>query len=357
MTNNTDDRETLKAKIAESQAQQRQRKPPPNYTSRREQIRLFVLCGMLMLVLIMMNEARKPATWDFLWAGEQVTAEPEEPIDTRIELDAQPVLPVDGFVAEKTEAPLAINAAATFVPEVTPELLAPIKDNTVLRAAENEAWLAMLGALNTRTAEEVDSLSIGNVGFAQLFRQTDFYRGQVVTVEGTVRRLEAIAPRENEHGIEQLYRWILQPRGGASAPIVIYSIEKPEQLEVGDDLREPCSFTGFCFKRWAYAAGDGTRVAPLLLAKTPSWQPPTPTAPVELPSLNTIVIALLSLAALSAVIATMVYRSTNVRRADIDRLRVLENDLSNELRDEDVLPATADALRALAESSSEAEQS
>lgn len=351
------DNETLKAKIAQSQAQQRQRRPPRNFASRREQIRLFVLCGMLMLVLIMMNEARKPSTWDFLWAGEQETVEPEDPIDTRIDLDEQPVLPVDGFIAEKPQTdPSPTDSNAELVPEVTPELLAPIKDNTVLRAAENDAWLAMLGALQSRTSEEVDSLSIGNVGFAQLFRQTDFYRGQVVTVSGTVRRLEAITPRENEHGIDQLYRWILQPRGSSSAPIVIYSIEKPAQLDIDDDLREPCSFTGFCFKRWAYVAGDGTRVAPLLLAKTPAWQPPTPPAPVELPSVESIVISLLSLAALAAVISTMVHRSANVKRADIDRLRMLENDLG-ELENENVLPGPADALRAMAETSDEAAKS
>ncbi len=350
----TDDK-TMKAKIADSRSKQRRRKPPPNYASRREQVRLLVLCGMLMLVLVMMNEARKPSTWDFLWAGEQVQ-EQEEPIDTRIELGTPPLLPVDGFVAEKPQPNPVANTAARFVPEVTPELLSPIKDNTVLRAAENDAWLAMLGALHTRTSEEVDSLSIGDVGFAQLFRQTDFYRGQIVTVGGTVRRLEAITPRENEHGIEHLYRWILQPRGGASAPIVVYTIEKPSQLQVGDDLREPCGFTGFCFKRWAYPAGDGTRVAPLLLAKTAAWVPPTPTAPVKLPSVGAIAISLLTIAVLSAAIATWVHRSTNVKREDIERLRMPENDLG-ELRNENVLPGTADALRALAESSNETEQS
>ena len=129
-----------------------------------------------------------------------------------------------------------------------------------------------------------------------------------------------------------------------------------DRLDIDDDLREPCSFTGFCFKRWAYVAGDGTRVAPLLLAKTPAWQPPTPPAPVELPSVESIVISLLSLAALAAVISTMVHRSANVKRADIDRLRMLENDLG-ELENENVLPGPADALRAMAETSDEAAKS
>ena len=42
---------------------------PPNYFSRREQYRLLVMCGMLMLVLVMMNEVRKPQMWRWMWAG------------------------------------------------------------------------------------------------------------------------------------------------------------------------------------------------------------------------------------------------------------------------------------------------
>lgn len=41
--------------------------PPPDYTSRATRIKLFVLVGSLMLVLVMMNEARKPDNWK--WMG------------------------------------------------------------------------------------------------------------------------------------------------------------------------------------------------------------------------------------------------------------------------------------------------
>ena len=40
---------------------------------------------------------------------------------------------------------------------------------------------------------------------------------------------------------------------------------------MGDNMREDAEFTGFFFKRLAYVAKDGSRTAPLLLAKTATW--------------------------------------------------------------------------------------
>lgn len=325
------------------------RRPPRNYFSRREQVRLLLLCSLLMLVLVMMNEARKPENWDWLWAEDHAVAATPQPesIDTKIE-NIERALPADGFTAEVPQSPVVSRDVVAYLPEITPELLSTIKDNTVMRAAENEAWMTMLLALQSRTTQQIRSQSRGKVGFAQLFRQTDFYRGQLVTVAGTVLRLEAIAARENEHGISQLYRWILRPQGG-DAPIVIYSLEKPTQLALGDGLREPCSFTGFCFKRWAYPAADGTRVAPLLLAKAPEWSPPAPLVSTALPSAATVLTSVCALVAISTVIAIAVYRASNVTRADIDRLRLAESDLEDDLLCEDILPSTAEALRLLAQ--------
>ena len=47
------------------------RRSPPNYLARKTQWRVFTLVGLLMLVFWMMDEARKPATWRWLW-GEKV---------------------------------------------------------------------------------------------------------------------------------------------------------------------------------------------------------------------------------------------------------------------------------------------
>ena len=42
---------------------------PPNYFSRRVQLRLLMLVGLLMLTITMMFEAAKPSRWYWLWGG------------------------------------------------------------------------------------------------------------------------------------------------------------------------------------------------------------------------------------------------------------------------------------------------
>ncbi|MGE0757975.1 MAG: hypothetical protein AB7O38_13185 [Pirellulaceae bacterium] len=56
---------------------------PIDYRSRRIRVQLFVLTAALMAVLVGMNEARKPETWRWLWAGD--TSVIEEPVDTRVD--------------------------------------------------------------------------------------------------------------------------------------------------------------------------------------------------------------------------------------------------------------------------------
>ncbi|MCH2120502.1 MAG: hypothetical protein MK136_04675 [Pirellulaceae bacterium] len=58
------------------------RNRPPNYGSRSMQFRLLVLVGGLMLVLVMMDEARKPENW--MWMGFNAEAPDEENQDTRV---------------------------------------------------------------------------------------------------------------------------------------------------------------------------------------------------------------------------------------------------------------------------------
>lgn len=374
-----------KSSSIDSAGSSNRRQPPPNYFSRREQFRLLILCSMLMLVLVMMNEARKPATWKWLWGNEVNTAGSTEtdsnrPIETRVATRKRN-LPIDGFTstpnvetnleaqtnletqtsleAETTpssddpptpdaQTSVGLVAESNYLPGISVQLLSSIEDNTVMRAKENEAWLTMLSILKQRTQDELVSLSTAHVGFSQLYRQTDTYRGKLVTVEGFVRRLEEIQPRENDAGIDQLFRWIVQPNGGANSPLVIYSLEKPTAFTVGDDLSNYCQFTGFYFKNWAYGAGDGTRIAPLLLAKTATWESPAPAEPISLPSTNQVIGMLFGCILFSTIIAFVVYRSSIRKSKEIERVRTAIAGDVNRLHDENVLPSVQESLQALA---------
>jgi hypothetical protein len=329
------------------------RQPPPNYFSRKEQYRLLLLCATLMFVLAMMNEARKPSTWNWMWGTPtmEATASAETPVNTRLKDDARS-LPPDGFTLSDQSGQRIVppNGDIGFLPGISDELPAPIQDNTVMRAAENEAWQTMLHILGEMPQDEITSLSSANIGFAQLFRQTEIYRGHLITVKGTTHRVEPIQPRDNEAGIEQLFRWIIAPGGGSNSPIVIYSLEKPDGIAMGDDAREEVEFTGFCFKRWAYEAGDGTRVAPLILAKTATWYPPKPAAPARLPSAPMIASGLLALVVLATIIALVVYKSSVVERPEVRRMRHSADSELHELNDDEILPSTSAVLRKLSDS-------
>ena len=72
--------------------------PLPDYGSKRVQIRLMAVVASLLLVLSLMNEARKPETWDWMWKGGRGSSQSEEAaeqqeIDTRFVRPPSPLSP------------------------------------------------------------------------------------------------------------------------------------------------------------------------------------------------------------------------------------------------------------------------
>ncbi|MCA9121278.1 MAG: hypothetical protein H6822_21480 [Planctomycetaceae bacterium] len=197
--------------------------------------------------------------------------------------------------------------------------LAAIRDDMVWRPEEQTAWFRSFEKLKSLTDRELKEQSLGSVGFVQLFRQTNEYRGKLVTVRGTAELAYHVPAPKNDLGIERYYVFWLRPSDGADAPLVAYALELPPGFpNVGSDhtnLREEMTFTGYFFKRWAYGARDGIRTAPLVLANRPSWQPAKPIFSAERPSVGMMVVAVLAIALLAVAIAWWVYKSSNARMA------------------------------------------
>ncbi|MDA1053920.1 MAG: hypothetical protein O3C40_26010 [Planctomycetota bacterium] len=197
--------------------------------------------------------------------------------------------------------------------------LAAIRDDMVWRPEEQTAWFRCFEKLMALTDQDVKRQSLGNVGFVQLFRQTNEYRGELVTVTGTAELAYHVPAPKNDLGIERYYVFWLRPGDGSDAPIVAYALELPAGFpSVGSthtNLREEMTFTGYFFKRWAYGSRDGIRTAPLVLVKQPAWQPAPPLLSSERPSPWTIIAALLAVALLAISIARWVYKSSNSRVA------------------------------------------
>ncbi len=284
----------------------------PNYASRAVQYRLLVVVFTLMIVFVLMGEAAKPSNWYWLSGSgaEQAEADnqalPEEKIDTRIAtrraLPSGVVLlpPVANISADSGgEAPLGINLSR----------FQDIQDDTVFQAQESELWFETLAALGKLRQSHVALADAPRVGFTQLFRQPDQYRGKFVTVRGTVRRAHFLQAHQNEQQISGYWQCWLFP-DGTTNPIVVYALKMPAEFPQGMALAESVTFHGVFFKRWAYQAQGGLMTAPLVLAATGAWQPPPTRPPVILPSMGLLVAFVIGVSIASGLLAWAVYRQS-----------------------------------------------
>jgi hypothetical protein len=199
-------------------------------------------------------------------------------------------------------------------PGVSVEQLQTIRDDTVFRRAETEAWFSWFGLLTSAVEmKSVAGIQPTPVNFLQLFRQPDENRGRLVRVSGVVRRAHQVAAQPNDQGIAHFYQCWLFPDEVGGNPIVIYALDMPDGFPIGMGLREEVAFTGLFFKRWAYQAKGGIMTAPLVLAANGAWTPrPLPT-PIRLPSLPWVAAALGLAAVVGGGIAWLVYQQSNAQ--------------------------------------------
>jgi hypothetical protein len=110
------------------------------------------------------------------------------------------------------------------------------------------------------------------VTFAHLFEEPHKYRGEVIHVEGRLRRVRSFdAPKfiEEAHGIKVLYEgWLFEPDVYGANPRCVVFTDLPPGIVVGEDIDHRVAFDGYFFKRYRYKAGDGWRDAPLFIAPT-----------------------------------------------------------------------------------------
>lgn len=207
--------------------------------------------------------------------------------------------------------------------------LKAIQDNTPWRASEREIWFRLLGKLQRSEPEQLRRGSVGQISYAQLFKQADVYRGKLVTIRGTANDVHWVQAPANSYGIERYWVYWLRPAGGPNSPILVYSLHKPEGfpfVEAADSGRgkmpaiEDVEFTGFYFKRYAYQGQGGLFTAPMLLAREPVWLKSSLSASGDLPSPITFLAVASGLALLATGLAVWVYyqyRPGRIREVDL----------------------------------------
>lgn len=227
-------------------------------------------------------ESLWPKYWQPLletWIAEKQPASESSPEKPPADQSA----PTSDLDADRPE-PLAENVRpiATRLEKILDAIaLAAVKDDTVARPAEKAIWFRLLTKLRDTPPEKLAELSLGPTGYLPLLKQPRDYRGKVVLVRGVARQAYRVDAPKNRPGIPGYYLFWVNPSGGPNSPIVAYALETPpgfppiaDRAQGPTELHEEVAFEGYFFKRWAYSAQDGVRVAPLVLARMPHWQAP-----------------------------------------------------------------------------------
>ena len=308
-----------------------------NYLARPEQRRIFWLFMPPALVAMLLLG----------WVERSWFASPPAPVRPQVDTTIADV-PTDPSLAD------AVVIAAD--PELPPgdadeygasvHSLAQVRDDTVFRGAEEEAWFQIWMTLRSADTRSLARSSVRRVSFTELFGQPRSYRGRLVRFRGTLHRLEKLTAPANDYNIKDYWQGWLEPEGGPVSPIVVYFLRLPEGMPHGMKISEQVDVVGYFFKRWAYAATDTVRIAPLVLALEPIWKP----RPAGSPLGNSIgTVALVTMAAI--VLLTML----GIRAAGSGpgrRQSPPPTDLSTTLSDVELF-SPDEALRRMAEAESE----
>jgi len=267
---------------------------PRNFLAPGERRRLFWL-AMPAGVLLVTGLGWVERDW---FPRPRASAPP--PIDTRLEAVAGPPPRGDEVVMEgDAEPPGAASAVGRAADAAS---LARVRDATVFRDADNDAWFQVWKTIRAGDADAALAAAARDVSFRELFGQPKFFRGRPVRMKGRLRRTERLAAPRNDESVEEYWQCWLEPAGGPPSPVVIQCLSLPEGMPAGMAIDEPVEVTGYFFKNFAYNAADAIRVAPVIMTGRPFWRPAVPRSPRGLagPGAATLVIAASLAAAVGA---------------------------------------------------------
>jgi len=265
-------------------------------------------------------------------------------VDTRVH---DPAAAVADAVTIEADQPLPEGPAEEFGASL--RSLARVRDDTMFRAADEDAWFQIWATLRETDLATLLGKPARRVGFTELFGQPQSFRGRLVRVRGTLHRLEKLDAPANNYDVTEYWQGWLEPEGGPASPIVVYFLRLPSGMPEGMKIREPVDVVGYFFKRWAYAATDAVRTAPLILALEPVWKP-RPAGPATDGTISTV--ALVTMAGLMLLTAFGIF---SAGRGGTRPPESRPADLTAALADVEPF-SPADALRRLAESDRGVEQ-
>lgn len=302
---------------------------PPPFLSRRDQLRLLALIALLGFMLLAIKTASKPSTWYWMLgkpedrAGSNEAAETEEDRSLITVFSSQPSEPKASVPSPESGTDSSDSAFPRLpLPQALDRtLLSTVQDNVLISAGEQEAYFHTL-AYAIRVARVGEGQPAKNITFASLFADPAVHRGERISLRGHVRRVTEFEAGTNAYGFEKLYEtWLFTPDSGTNPYVVVYS-SIPDAMPRGDGILEEVRTEGYFFKKYLYRAGDGMRLAPLVLADRLVW---IRSAPASAPhSFATYLLSSAAAVAVGLVVSVWVFARTRQRFASPEADRFAE---------------------------------
>ncbi len=227
---------------------------------------LSLLMGLIVLWMLF-DRSRDPATWRFLASAPEMNEE-----DTFAE--APPEKAPEKTLEKVPDTPLA-EVVVPGPNDLDPEALEKfatlqelISDRTPLRSREMLPYWKLMEWSRTQTTRELEKRAIPEPAFTQIWEQPANYRGKLLRLRMHVRRvLKYDAPADNPLGLKVAYEAWGWSDESKSFPYVVVFSERPAGLPVGNDIQSEIVFAGYFMKIMSYTAFDSTRGAPLLIGR------------------------------------------------------------------------------------------
>jgi hypothetical protein len=169
--------------------------------------------------------------------------------------------------------PVVAGPPPSVQPDVSPEF-ETVSDKSPLGFRDSAAYEKLLSQAREATAADLGAQARRDVQFAQLLERPKNYRGVLLHILGSARRILRYESKMSRTG--WLYEAWVVTEDSQNHPWVCVFEDAPRGLPFGPDVSERLVFNGYFLKLMAYQAGDKARVAPLLVGRV-GWTAPATT--------------------------------------------------------------------------------
>ncbi len=189
--------------------------------------------------------------------------------------------------------PAADENAPQAVPPLRPAFLAWVRDERPVPSAlrndlEAESYCEALHNARWTPNRVFEENARPGVTYAHLFLEPRKYRGEVVSIEGRLKRVRRFdAPQMLwQVNLRDVYEgWLFVDEYGHN-PVCMVFTDLPPGLAVAERMEHSVRFSGYFFKKYRYKAGDSDgpnewRDAPLLIGNSVTLLGPPPAPPPE----------------------------------------------------------------------------